>query len=346
MNRFAEPESWLRARLFEGLVIPAHPLVLTDAGELDEPRQRGLTRYYLEAGAGGIAVGVHTTQFEIRGPTYGLLDPVLELAADSARAHDAISGRRTVLIAGVCGGTEQAVAEARLAARLGYHAGLVSLAALPDASDDDLIEHCRAIAAEISLFGFYLQPAVGGRFLSGIFWRRFALIPNCVGIKIAPFDRYQTLDVVRAVAEAGRERDVALYTGNDDHIVADLVTTYEIPTSRGPIRLGMVGGLLGQWAVWTRGAVRTLDWCKAARAAGSIPADLLTLGEQLTEANAAVFDVENDFAGCVPGIHEVLRRGGLMESIRCLDPGEVLSPGQQEKIAAAEAMLGSGSAGG
>lgn len=343
MTRFAEPEPWLRARLFEGLVIPAHPLVLTDAGDLDEPRQRGLTRYYLEAGAGGIAVGVHTTQFEIRSPAYRLLDPVLELAADTARTHDAVSGRSTVLIAGVCGGTNQAVSEARLAARLGYHAGLVSLAALPDASDDDLIKHCQAVAAEIPLFGFYLQPAVGGRFLSRDFWRRFSQIPNCVGIKIAPFDRYQTLDVVRAVAEAGRETDVALYTGNDDHIVADLVTTYEIPTSRGLVRLGMVGGLLGQWAVWTPGAVTTLDRCKTARSAGSIPADLLTLGEQLTEANAAVFDAENNFAGCVPGIHEVLRRAGLMESIRCLNPDEVLSPGQQEKIAAAEAMLGSGS---
>ena len=265
MSGFAEPVLWLRARLFEGLVIPAHPLVLTDAGELDEPRQRGLTRYYLEAGVGGIAVGVHTTQFEIRGPAYGLLEPVLELAAYTARAHDAISGRSTVLIAGVCGGRDQAVGEARLATRLGYHAGLVSLAALLDASDDDLIEHCQAIAAEIPLFGFYLQLAVGGRFLSSDFWGRFSQIPNCVGIKIAPFDRYQTLDVVRAVAEAGRERDVAPYTGNDDHIVADLVTTYEIPTSRGPVRLGMVGGLLGQWAVWTRGAVMTLDRCKTAR---------------------------------------------------------------------------------
>lgn len=343
MNLFAEPEPWLRARLFEGLVIPAHPLVLTDSGDLDELRQCNLTRYYLEAGAGGIAVGVHTTQFEIRGPQFGLLDPVLELAADTVRAHDAISGQKTVLVAGVCGITKQAVDEARLAARLGYHAGLISLAALPDASNDELIEHCEAIAAELPLFGFYLQPAVGGRFLSGDFWKRFSMIANCVGIKIAPFDRYQTLDVVRAVAEAGREKDVALYTGNDDHIVSDLVTTYEIMTDRGRIRLGMVGGLLGQWAVWTRGAVRTLEQCKAARSSGTIPAELLTLGEQLTEANAAIFDVDNDFAGCVPGIHEVLRRDGLMESIRCLNPDEVLSPGQRERISAAEAMLGSGS---
>ncbi len=343
MNRFSKPEPWLRARLFEGLVIPAHPLVLTDAGELDELRQRDLTRYYLEAGAGGIAVGVHTTQFEIRDPMIGLLDSVLELAAHTARDHDATSGLVTVLIAGICGGTDQAVAEARLAAHHGYHAGLVSLAALPDASHDQLVEHCLAVAAEIPLFGFYLQPAVGGRFLSSDFWRRFSLIPNCVGIKIAAFNRYQTLDVIRAVAEAGRENDVALYTGNDDHIVADLVTTYEISTDRGPVRLGMIGGLLGQWAVWTRGAVDMLDRCKGAREAGSVPADLLTFGEQLTEANAAIFDVENDFAGCVPGIHEVLRRAGLMQSIRCLNPDEVLSPGQAEKITAAELVLGEGS---
>lgn len=332
---FAEPEPWLRARLFEGLVIPAHPLVLTDDGEFDEPGQCDLTRYYLEAGAGGIAVGVHTTQFEIRSPEHGLLDPVLELAATTVRAFDeqsATPGRRTVLIAGVCGDTNQAIAEARLAARLGYHAGLLSLAAMPDASDDELIAHCKAVAAQIPLFGFYLQPAVGGRYLSRDFWRRFATIPNVVGIKIAPFNRYQTLDVVRAVAEAGREEDVALYTGNDDHIILDLVTTYEIATARGPVRLGMVGGLLGQWAVWTGGAVRILEQCKQAREAGSVPSGLLTLAEQLTEANAVIFDVENSFAGCIPGIHEVLRREGLMRSSRCLRPDEVLSPGQRRLL--------------
>jgi dihydrodipicolinate synthase/N-acetylneuraminate lyase len=345
MSRFAEPEAWLRKRLFDGLVIPAHPLVLTDSGELDEPRQNDLTRYYLEAGAGGLAVGVHTTQFEIREPENGLLDPVLELAANSTLRHDSETGAQTVLVAGVCGTTEQAVAEASLATRHGYHAGLLSLAALPDSSDDQLIEHCEAVASEIPLFGFYLQPAVGGRFLSRHFWRRFAEIPNCVGIKIAPFDRYKTLDVVTAVAEAGREHDVALYTGNDDHIVADLVTTYEIPTKDGATLLGMVGGLLGQWAVWTGAAVQILERCKKARTDGCIPSDLLTLGEQLTEANSIIFDVENDFAGCVPGIHEVLRRAGLMESIRCLNPDEILSPGQAEMIAAVELAVGPAIAG-
>jgi dihydrodipicolinate synthase/N-acetylneuraminate lyase len=340
MRQFAEPASWLRERLFEGLVIPAHPLALTNEGKLDEPRQRSLTRYYLEAGAGGLAVGVHTTQFEIRDPEYGLLDPVLELAADTVRAFDSQSHTRTVLISGVCGPTGQAVSEAQRAADIGYHAGLVSLAALPHASDDELIEHCEAVAEAIPLVGFYLQTAVGGRPLSKSFWKRFAMIPNCVGIKVAPFDRYQTLDVVRAVAEAGRERDVALYTGNDDHIVLDLITTYEVATDRGPIRLGMVGGLLGQWAVWTRGAVRLLERCKAARKDGMIPADLLTTAEQLTEANAAIFDVDHDFAGCIPGIHEVLRRAGLMENTRCLDPEETLSAGQAELIARIDSDYG------
>jgi dihydrodipicolinate synthase/N-acetylneuraminate lyase len=333
---FAEPEPWLRSRLFEGLVIPAHPLVLTEDGEFDEPGQCDLTRYYLEAGAGGIAVGVHTTQFEIRSPEHGLLDPVLELAATTVRAFDQASTRSgrppTVLIAGVCGRTEQAISEAKLASGLGYHAGLLSLAALPDSSDDELIEHCKAVAVEIPLFGFYLQPAVGGRFLSRDFWRRFAALPNVVGIKVAPFDRYQTLDVVRAVAEAGREKEVALYTGNDDHIVMDLVTTYEIGTDRGPVRLGMVGGLLGQWAVWTGGAVRILEQCKQARKTGVVTASLLTLAEQLTEANAVIFDVDNQFAGCIPGIHEVLRRQGLMPSLRCLRPDEVLSRDQGEHL--------------
>jgi dihydrodipicolinate synthase/N-acetylneuraminate lyase len=332
MNAFTDPPHWLRRRLFEGLVIPAHPLALDENGHLDELSQQRLTRYYLEAGAGGIAVGVHTTQFEIRDPEFGLLDPVLKLAADIVREHDTARGTSTVLIAGICGRTRQAVSEAKLASRHGYHAGLLSLAALTDASDTELIDHCEAVAREIPLFGFYLQPAVGGRVLSRDFWRRFVSIPNCVGVKIAPFNRYQTLDVVSAVAESGREHEVALYTGNDDHIMLDLLTTYEVGTQRGPVRLGMVGGLLGQWAVWTRGAVRILERCKQARGAGNIPAELLTLAEQLTEANAAIFDVANDFSGCIPGIHEVLRRDGLMTNVRCLNPDEILSEGQADLI--------------
>ncbi|HUF10537.1 MAG TPA: dihydrodipicolinate synthase family protein [Rhodothermales bacterium] len=331
---YAEVAPWLRRRLFEGLVIPAHPLALFEDGTFDEASQRGLTRYYHGAGAGGIAVAVHTTQFSIREPQHGLLEPVLRIAAEEIAALDEATGRRTVLIAGVVGRTEQAVAEARLAASLGYHAALLSLAAFPDASDDELIAHCRRVAAEIPLFGFYLQRAVGGRRLSKDFWKQFAAIPNVVGIKIAAFNRYETIDVVRAVAEAGREREVALYTGNDDHIVLDLITTYEIMTDRGPVYLGMAGGLLGQWAVWTKRAVEILDVCKKVRETGIIPAELITLGEQLTEANAAVFDVANDFAGCIAGINEVLRREGRLKSNRCLDEHERLSPGQEGLLSA------------
>jgi dihydrodipicolinate synthase/N-acetylneuraminate lyase len=327
-DRYAEVAPWLRRRLFDGLVIPAHPLALLDDGSFDEERQRGLTRYYHDAGAGGIAVGVHTTQFNIREPQHNLLETVLRIAAEEVSMLDRQTGLQTVLIAGVVGQTGQAVREAKLAASLGYHAGLLSLSALPDASDDELIDHCRAVAREIPLFGFYLQRAVGGRKLSKEFWKRFSTIPNVVGIKIAPFNRYETIDVVRAVVESGRENEVALYTGNDDHIVLDLITTYEVITERGTVYIGMAGGLLGQWAVWTRRAVDILDVCKKVRETGIIPSELITLGEQLTEANAAVFDVANDFAGCIPGINEVLRREGRLASNRCLDEHERLSPEQ------------------
>jgi dihydrodipicolinate synthase/N-acetylneuraminate lyase len=323
--------------LSTGLVIPAHPLALTAERRLDERRQRALTRYYVAAGAGGLAVGVHTTQFAIREPRHGLLRPVLELAAATiAEMEDAgrAPARRIVRIAGVCGNTAQAVAEAELAASLGYDAGLVSLAALRDASDARLVEHCREIAAAIPLIGFYLQPAVGGRLLGYGFWRALAEIERVVAIKIAPFNRYQTLDVVRAVADAGRD-DIALYTGNDDNIVADLLTPF--PTASGADRR-IVGGLLGQWAVWTRRAVELLDRVQATgRSARGTPrpddtGPLLRLGAALTDANGAIFDVRNSFAGCIPGIHEILRRQGLLAGTWCLDPHESLSPGQAEEI--------------
>lgn len=322
--------SWLRRRLRDGLAIPAHPLALTDAGKLDERHQRALTRYYHAAGAGGIAVGVHTTQFEIR--EVGLLEPVLALAAETIALCDEATGRRSVRIAGVCGDTPQAVAEATLARDLGYDAGLLSLAALPKASLDDLIAHCEAVAEVLPLVGFYLQPAVGGRYLPLAFWHRFAETPQVVAIKIAPFDRYQTLDVVRAVAASGRAGEVALYTGNDDHIVLDLVTTYEIPTTHGAVWVPIVGGLLGHWACWTKRAVEHLAACQEARQADAVPADLLTLAGQITDANAAFFDVAHQFAGVIPGIHAVLHRQGLLGSMRCLDPHETLSPDQQSEI--------------
>ena len=326
----SDRERALRASLGEGVVIPAHPLALTSARRLDERHQRALTRYYLDAGAGGIAVGVHTTQFAIRKPEHGLYRPVLELAAETARGWRGSSRTPIALVAGAIGDTAQAVAEAEVAASLGYDLVLLSLGALRDASDEALVAHCRAVAEVLPLFGFYLQPAVGGRVLGYRFWRAFAEIERAWAIKIAPFDRYRTLDVVRAVADSGRA-DLALYTGNDDAIVADLVTPFPVGgDDAAPRRI--VGGLLGQWAVWTHAAVRLLDRARAVRDTGAVDGALLRDGAALTDANAAIFDAAHAFAGCIPGIHEVLRRQGLLRGTWCLDPHEELSRGQAEEI--------------
>ncbi len=322
----------VRAALQHGRVIPAHPLALSAEGRFDERRQRALTRYYAAAGAGGLAVGVHTTQFAIREPRVGLLEPVLAIAAEEMNRADAWRARDPFIrIGGICGRTDQAIREAELLVRLGYHAGLLSLAAFARDDESTLIAHCEALGAVIPLVGFYLQPSVGGRLLSYRFWRRFAELPAVVAIKIAPFNRYQTLDVVRAVADAGRG-DIALYTGNDDSIVVDLVTTFRFDGngSRGERR--MAGGLLGHWAVWTTGAVQTLADCQAAAASGGIPVALVRRGVEITDANAAFFDAANGFAGCIAGIQEVLRRQGLVASTRCLDRRETLSPGQVAEI--------------
>ena len=327
------PPQFVLDSLRDGLVIPAHPLALTNERKFDERHQRALTRYYHAAGVGGVAVGVHTTQFEIRHPKHELLRPVLELAADTMRACDEATGRQTVRLAGIYGDTGQATREAALAADLGYHAGLLSLATLQGASDDALIAHCERVAECIPLMGFYLQPVAGGRLLHYKFWRRFVEIPNVIAIKIAPFNRYQTFDVVRAVAESGRAGEIALYTGNDDNIVIDLLTTYEIQRAGGEVaRVPIVGGLLGHWACWTQSAVRLLEQCKAARANASIPASLLTMATQVTDSNAAIFDAANQFAGVNTGIHEVLRQQGLLVNNLCLNPDEVLSPGQLDEI--------------
>jgi hypothetical protein len=320
-----------RAHLRSGVVIPAHPLALTAARTLDERRQRALTRYYMDAGAGGIAVGVHTTQFAIRETHHGLFRPVLQLAMEAGRAKLRESPRPFVFVAGVVGRTPQAVGEAELARELGYDAALLSLGAMAHASTRELLDHCRAVADVLPLFGFYLQPAVGGRMLGFDFWREFAEIPNVWAVKIAPFDRYKTLDVIRALGEAGRD-DVALYTGNDDSIVADLVTPFPIATGGLKEQRFMDGGLLGQWATWTRSAVSLLDRVKAARGGGAIETDLLREGIALTDANGAIFDAANRFAGCIPGIHEILRRQGLLAGTWCLDPSETLSPGQAAEI--------------
>ncbi len=332
MVDFPLPPVWVLEKLRSGLVIPAHPLALTEQRRLDERRQRALMRYYHAAGAGGVAVGVHTTQFEIREPKHGLFKPVLKLAEETIAACDKASGQQTVRIAGICGPTAQAVAEAQFAREVGYHVGLLSLSALREAGDDALLDHARTVAREIPLMGFYLQPAVGGRVLAFNFWRRFVEIPNVIAIKMAPFNRYQTLDVVRAVAEAGRADEVTLYTGNDDSIVTDLLTEYAVPTAAGEVRRRIVGGLLGHWACWTQTAVKLLEECKVARVKETVPASLLTLATQVTDCNAAFFDATNGFAGCIAGIHEVLRLQGLLANILCLNPRERLSPGQSDEI--------------
>ncbi len=317
--------------LHQGCVIPAHPLALTPARRLDERRQHALTRYYLAAGAGGLAVGVHTTQFAVRDPDVALLAPVLELAARTVTTE---ADRPVLLIAGACGPTAQAVAEAELAVRLGYHAVLLSPGGLDDWTEDQLIERTAKVAEVLPVIGFYLQPDVGGRPLSYAYWRRLAEIPGVVAIKIAAFDRYATFDVVRAVAASGRGEDIALYTGNDDNYLVDLLTPYRIDLGgEKVVTRRIVGGLLGQWAVWTRRAVELHTQVRAATDAStpSLSA-LLPLAPALTDANASVFDAAHGFAGCVPGIHEILRRQGLLAGTWCLDPDERLSPGQSAEL--------------
>jgi dihydrodipicolinate synthase/N-acetylneuraminate lyase len=310
-----------------GVVIPAHPLALDAARRLDARRQRALTRYYLDAGAGGLAVGVHTTQFAIREAR--LYRPVLELAMETASSW---TSSPPIMIAGLVGRTAQAVQEAALARSLGYHAGLLSLAAMRGAGEDELIAHAETVAREMPLVGFYLQPAVGGIALSASFWRRFAAIDNVVAVKIAPFNRYRTLDVVRGVVTAGAQERVTLYTGNDDHIVLDLVTPFTVVHNGTPHTVRIKGGLLGHWSVWVKRAVELLARIHAAVAAGAVPPDLLALDAQVTDCNAAIFDVANDFHGVIAGCHEILRRQGLLEGIWCLDPHEALGPGQAAEI--------------
>ena len=313
-----------------GQVIPAHPLALTETRRLDERHQRALTRYYVASGAGGIAVGVHTTQFAIREPQHDLYRPVLELASETADSALQANPRPFVKVAGLIGPTTQAVSEAETALSLGYHCGLLSLGAWRDADDAALLAHCRTVAEMIPLFGFYLQPAVGGTVLSYRFWREFAEIKNVVAIKIAPFSRYQTLDVIRAVADSGRF--ISLYTGNDDSIVLDLLTRFPFQPDGGSGHTRIVGGLLGQWAVWTQKAVRMLQQLTEERDNYKLSREMLPLAVELTDANSAIFDAANGFAGCIAGIHEILRRQGLLRGIWCLDPNETLSPGQSEEI--------------
>jgi hypothetical protein len=323
----SQMKSEVRRLIADGTVLPAHPLALDAGRKLDPIHQRALTRYYIDAGAGGLAVGVHTTQFAIR--DVGLYRPVLELAAETAAAW---TKRPLALVAGLAGPTRQAVAEAEIARGIGYHAGLLSLAAMKSASEHEIIAHCEAVAREIPLVGFYLQPAVGGVILSAGFWRRFALIDNVIAIKIAPFNRYRTLDVLRGVVAAGALDRITLYTGNDDHILLDLTLPFDLRDKGVTTRAYFRGGLLGHWSVWTASAIRQFERCRAARGKPTLPADLLALDARVTDCNSAFFDVANNFHGCIAGCHEILRRQGLMQGIWCLDPAEGLSPGQMQEI--------------
>lgn len=321
----------VRDLIARGTVIPAIPLALDENRRFDERRERALVRYYIDAGAGGIAIGVHTTQFEIRG--CGLFEPVLGSVSRSIDGYSAKRGKPVVKVGGVCGRTGQALEEARFLAENGFHAGLLSLAAFAQAEVNELVAHAKAVAEVLPIFGFYLQPSVGGRILPYEFWRRFAEIDNVVGIKMAPFNRYQTLDVVRAVCDAGREREIALYTGNDDNIVVDLLTQYRIRTKIGLKRVRIVGGLLGQWSVWTKKAAELHEEIRQLSLSESpVVQELLSYAQELTDANAVIFDAANRFAGCIPGIHEVLRRQGLLRGTWCLNPKEVLSPGQAQEL--------------
>lgn len=321
----------LRAHLLAGHVIPAQPLALDRHRKFSEKHQRALTHYYVAAGSGGLAVGVHSTQFAIRDPEHNLFRPVLELAAQTVRAELAVAPRDFALIAGICGQTPQAVAEAELALSFGYHAGLVSMAAFKTEPEDAIVAHVATLAKLIPVVGFYLQPAVGGRVFSYAFWRKFAEIPGVVAIKLAPFNRYQTIDVVRAVTDAGRD-DLALYTGNDDTIVADLLTPFTFAHQGKPVTRRIVGGLLGHWGVWTHAAVQLFRETQSAAQQPEFSARWLERAVAVTDMNAALFDAANRFHGCIPGILEVLRRQGLVETVHCLNPDEVLSPGQAEEL--------------
>lgn len=321
----------LKELLHSGTVIPAHPLALDAHRKIDEKRQRRLTQYYMACGTGGVAVGVHTTQFEIRDPQFNLYDRVLELAADEIKSAGLT--RPFIKVAGIVGPTKQAISEAETAVRLGYDIGLLSMGGLKDWTEEQILERVRAVAGVIPVFGFYLQPSVGGRIFTYDFWLKFARIANVQAIKVAAFNRYQTLDVVRAVCNSGRHKEIALYTGNDDNIVADLLTTYRFQAGGEVIEKEFVGGLLGHWAVWTRKAVELLEDVKRCKANGRAGVnELLTRGVEVTDMNAAIFDPAHSFHGCIPGIHEVLRRQGLLEGRWCLNPNEELSPGQMEEI--------------
>ena len=321
---------WTRQRLErfkDGAVLPAHLLSLKSDKSFDKHRMRALTRYYLDAGAGGVAVGVHTTQFAIR--SKGLYEPVLKQVAETV-AEFGDDG--TLKVAGVTGKTEQALGEARIARALDYDAALLNVAAFAGVSEEEILTHCRAIAAVMPIIGFYLLTEVGGIVLSRDFWKQFCEIENVVGIKVAPFNRYRTLDVAHGIVQARAEHRVSLYTGNDDHIVLDLLTPMAVPRGKEMVEVRFRGGLLGHWAIWTKKAVEIFERIKNISKGDSVPMELLALDSIVTDCNRAIYDAQHDFRGCIPGCHEVLKRQGLFEGTWCLDPNEVLSPGQAQLI--------------
>ena len=323
--------SIINKQIDKGLVIPASPLALCSERKLDERRQRALWRYYSASGAGGIAIGVHTTQFAIRNPENGLYKPLLSLGKDEMDKLDTIRQNPLVRIAGVCGNTEQAIEEALFVKNLGYHCALLNLNAFNNQTEELALQHCKVISEIMPIFGFYLQAATGGAKLSYNFWKKFAEIENVTAIKLAPFNRYHTLDAMRAIAESGRE-DIAMYTGNDDNIIIDLLTPFDFWMNGKRYERRMVGGLLGHWSAWTSKAVQMLDKCHEAAKSGCVSKELMKLSIEVTDCNAAFFDTENDFDGCIAGMHEVLRRQGFFDGIYLLDSEDCLSPGQKEEI--------------
>lgn len=320
------------ALLYAGTVIPATPLCLDADRKFNEKAQRRLIRYYLNAGVGGLAVAVHTTQFEIRDPEVNLLKPVLRIAKEEASAFEAKTGKTVLLVAGVCGPIEQAVKEAELASSMGYDAALLSPGGLGAYDEDYLVERTAAVAKVLPVIGFYLQPSVGGRVFTYNYWERVCATENVVAVKTAGFDRYLTLDVVRAATFSPRKDKIALYTGNDDNIINDLITSFSFEKDGKTYKNRFVGGLLGHWACWTGTVVKLFAELKEAVKSDKLDAGWLTLAAQVTDANSAFFDTAHDFKGCIAGVHEVLRRQGLMEGIWCLNPKETLSPGQSEEI--------------
>jgi len=320
------------ALLKEGTVIPAIPLALDANRQFDEKRQRALVRYYLDAGAGGVAVAVHTTQFEIRLPEFNMFELVTRVTAEEIDRYEAASGRVVIKVGGVCGPAAQACAEAAYLKSIGFDAVLLSPGGLADLSEDDMIARTKAVAAIMPVVGFYLQPAVGGRLFSVEYWKRLSDIENVVAIKAAPFNRYRTGELVHGVCMSARRDEIALYTGNDDNIVMDLLTEFAYEVNGVVHKKRFVGGLLGHWSVWTHAVVRLFEEIKAVRSGASVSAEMLTLAAQVTDSNAVLFDAVNGFAGCIPGVHEVLRRQGLFEGTWCLNPKEVLSPGQAAEL--------------